>query len=159
MGMQAANACIPCNVVHRKKHIALHNVIHYIRDIRLVGWVAARAAVRRLVKKESPLMATQTKTAKSGKPAAAAGFDAFKFEMPSMDIPASFRDFAEKGLAQARDTYAKMKSAAESAGGAVEDTFETAREGAFTPERVAEAIHAAAQQDEEFWSAEVPYAG
>jgi phasin len=77
-------------------------------------------------------MATQTKTAKNGKPAAAASFDAFKFEMPAMDVPASFRDFAEKGLAQARDTYARMKSAAESAGGAVEDTFETAREGAFT---------------------------
>lgn len=76
-------------------------------------------------------MATQTKTAKNGKPAAAA-FDAFKFEMPAMDIPASFRDFAEKGLTQARDTYAKMKSAAEDAGSVVEDTFETAREGAFT---------------------------
>ena len=33
------------------------------------------------------------------------------------------------------------------------------REGVFTPERVAEAIHTAAGQDEEFWSSEVPYAG
>ncbi len=34
-----------------------------------------------------------------------------------------------------------------------------AREGAFTPDRVAEAIHAAATQPEEDWRTEVPYAG
>ncbi len=34
-----------------------------------------------------------------------------------------------------------------------------AREGAFTPDRVAEAIHAAAQQDLEFWDVEIPYEG
>jgi len=34
-----------------------------------------------------------------------------------------------------------------------------AREGAFTPDRVAEAIHAAAFQDEDGWRTEVPYAG
>ena len=33
------------------------------------------------------------------------------------------------------------------------------REGAFTPDRVAEAIHAAASQDEFGWQAEVPYSG
>jgi NAD(P)-dependent dehydrogenase (short-subunit alcohol dehydrogenase family) len=33
------------------------------------------------------------------------------------------------------------------------------REGPFTPDRVAEAIHAAAFQDEEFWQTEVPYVG
>ena len=32
-------------------------------------------------------------------------------------------------------------------------------EGAFTPDRVAEAIHAAAHQDEAAWRAEVPYSG
>jgi NADP-dependent 3-hydroxy acid dehydrogenase YdfG len=34
-----------------------------------------------------------------------------------------------------------------------------AREGAFTPDRVAEALHAAAHQDESTWRTEVPYAG
>jgi len=34
-----------------------------------------------------------------------------------------------------------------------------AREGAFTPDRVAQAIHAAAFQDEGAWRTEVPYAG
>ena len=33
------------------------------------------------------------------------------------------------------------------------------REGAFTPDRVAEAIHAAASQDETDWRTEVPYSG
>ncbi len=33
------------------------------------------------------------------------------------------------------------------------------KEGPFTPARVAEAIHAAALQDEEFWRTEVPYDG
>lgn len=33
------------------------------------------------------------------------------------------------------------------------------REGAFTPEKVAEAIHEAATRDADFWSSEVPYAG
>ena len=35
-------------------------------------------------------------------------------------------------MAQARDAYAKMKTAAEDATEVVEDTFETARDGAFT---------------------------
>ncbi len=51
---------------------------------------------------------------------------------PNFEVPAAFRDFAEKGLAQARDAYAKMKSAAEDTTEVVEDTFETARDGAFT---------------------------
>ncbi|MCW2793603.1 MAG: short-chain dehydrogenase/reductase [Nocardioides sp.] len=34
-----------------------------------------------------------------------------------------------------------------------------AREGAFTPDRVADAIHAAAFQDEADWQSEVPYSG
>ena len=34
-----------------------------------------------------------------------------------------------------------------------------AREGAFTPDRVADAIWAAAHQDESDWRSEVPYAG
>jgi len=33
------------------------------------------------------------------------------------------------------------------------------REGSFTPEKVAEAIHEAATRDADFWSSEVPYAG
>ena len=74
--------------------------------------------------------APQPKTAKTtARPATP--FDAFNISMPSVEVPAAFRDFAEKGIAQARDAYAKLKTAAEDATGVVEDTYETAREGAF----------------------------
>jgi phasin len=77
-------------------------------------------------------MATQTKTSKNGAKPAATPFDAFNFAVPSVEVPASFREFAEKGIAQARDTYAKFKTAAESASDVVEDTYETARDGVFS---------------------------
>src|SRR5262249_30757760 len=38
--------------------------------------------------------------------------------------------FAEKSMSQARDAYDKLKSAADDASGLVEETMETAREGA-----------------------------
>src|SRR5262249_26377472 len=63
--------------------------------------------------------------------AADAAFGAFNFKVPALEVPASFREFAEKSIAQARDSYAKMKSAAEDASDVVEDTYETAREGVF----------------------------
>jgi phasin len=77
-------------------------------------------------------MPTQPKTAKPAKadPAAAA-FEAFNINMPTVEVPVVFREFAEKSIAQARDTYAKMKTAAEDATDMVEDTYETAREGMF----------------------------
>jgi phasin len=71
------------------------------------------------------------KAAKAAKASVTAPFEAFSMEMPNVEVPAAFRDFAEKGIAQARDAYAKMKSAAEEATDIVEDTYETAREGAF----------------------------
>ena len=75
--------------------------------------------------------ATKSKTAK---PAAAPStpFDAFSMGVPSVEVPAAFREFAEKSIAQARDAYAKLKTAAEDATDVVEDTYETAREGALT---------------------------
>lgn len=77
--------------------------------------------------------ATKAKAAKAA-PAASmtAPFEAFSMGVPNVEMPAAFRDFAEKGIAQARDAYAKMKTAAEDATDMVEDTYETAREGAFS---------------------------
>jgi phasin len=74
-----------------------------------------------------------TTTAKGPKAAKTAGapFEAFTFPTPNFEIPAAFRDFAEKSASQARDAYTKIKTATEDATGLVEDTFETAREGAF----------------------------
>jgi phasin len=93
-------------------------------------------------------MSIQSKSAKTAKAAPAASmssatpfsaanpfasaanpFEAFNF--PTVEVPAQFREFAEKAIAGARDAYARMKSAAEDATDVVEDTYETARAGAF----------------------------
>ena len=76
-------------------------------------------------------MTTTAKTPKTPKSAAAMPFEAFNMQMPSMEVPVAFREFAEKSITQARDTYAKMKSAAEDATGMVEDTYEATRENVF----------------------------
>lgn len=82
-------------------------------------------------------MSTETKSAKTAKPAAAENaipanpFEAFNMPMPAVEMPTVFREFAEKSIAQAREGYSKMKVAAEEATDMVEDTYETAREGAF----------------------------
>jgi phasin len=49
---------------------------------------------------------------------------------PGVEAPAAFRDMAEKSLSQAKDSYEKMKSAAEEATGVLEDTYATASKGA-----------------------------
>ncbi|MEA3536003.1 phasin [Rhizobium sp. CC-YZS058] len=54
------------------------------------------------------------------------------FSISSFDpnkLTESFRDFAEKGAAQSRDAYAKMKTAAEDAAKTVEATVESAQSG------------------------------
>lgn len=52
--------------------------------------------------------------------------------LSKLEIPASVRDFAEKGAAQAKDTYAKIKVAAEEASSAFEGAYSTASKGAST---------------------------
>lgn len=76
-------------------------------------------------------MTTTTKTPKAVKTAATAPFEAFNFPAPTFEFPAVFRELAEKSVSQARDAYAKMKTAAEDTTDLVEGTMETAREGAF----------------------------
>ncbi|WP_375571295.1 phasin [Ahrensia marina] len=49
------------------------------------------------------------------------------FPMTTGDVPEAFRDMAEKGVAQARENYAKVKAAAEEATDVLEESFETAR--------------------------------
>jgi phasin len=71
---------------------------------------------------------------KTSKPVTGA-FEMPKFEMPRFDIPkvempAAFREFAERGVAQAKDTYEKMKAAAEEATDVLETTYSTASKGA-----------------------------
>src|ERR1700684_1944218 len=78
--------------------------------------------------------ATTAPKAKTSKPVTGA-FEMPKFEMPKFDIPkvempAAFREFAERGVAQAKDTYEKMKAAAEEATDVLETTYSTATKGA-----------------------------
>ena len=51
-------------------------------------------------------------------------------DMPKMEIPAGFREIAEKGVSQAKETYEKMKSVTDEATDVIEDTFATASKGA-----------------------------
>ncbi len=56
-------------------------------------------------------------------------FEMPKFDMPNMEVPAAFREMAEKGVAQAKEGYEKMKTAAENATELLEDTYATASKG------------------------------
>jgi phasin len=49
-----------------------------------------------------------------------------KFDLPNMEMPAAFRDMAETGVDQTRDTYAKAKLASEKAADLLENTYEAA---------------------------------
>jgi phasin family protein len=61
-------------------------------------------------------MASQPKSVKSAvKTAPATPFEAFNVSVAGVEMPAVFRDLAEKSISQARDAYSKMKAAAEEA--------------------------------------------
>ena len=49
---------------------------------------------------------------------------------PFSQVPEQMRAFAEKGVSQARDSYAKFKDAAETHNGTIEAVFTTASKGA-----------------------------
>jgi phasin len=51
------------------------------------------------------------------------------FDFPKVEVPAAFRDMAEKGVAQAKDNYEKMKAAAEEVTAVLEDTYTKASHG------------------------------
>jgi phasin len=53
-----------------------------------------------------------------------------KFDIPNVEVPPAFREFAEKGLTQAKENYEKMKSAAEEATSVLEETYANASKGA-----------------------------
>ena len=52
------------------------------------------------------------------------------FEMSKMEIPAEFREFAENSASQVRETFERMRSAAEAATDVIEETFATSTKGA-----------------------------
>jgi phasin len=59
----------------------------------------------------------------------AARFEIPRFEMPKFEVPAVFREFAEKGVTQARDNWEKMKSATEEATDLIEGSYATCSKG------------------------------
>jgi len=79
---------------------------------------------------------TATAAPKKVKPVAApeSAFEMPKFEIPKFDIPkfetpAALREIAEKGLAQAKENYEKIKGAAEQATDLLEVTYSNATKG------------------------------
>jgi phasin len=56
--------------------------------------------------------------------------DPFSASIIPFEVPEQVRAFAEKGVSQARDNYAKFKDAAETHNGTMEAVFTTASKGA-----------------------------
>src|SRR3981081_4937312 len=56
--------------------------------------------------------------------------DAFSASVIPFEVPEQMRAFAEKGVSQARDSYAKFKDAAETHNGTIEAVFSTVSKGA-----------------------------
>lgn len=52
-----------------------------------------------------------------------------KVEIPIMEIPATFRELAEKNIAQTKEHYEKLKAAAEQATDVLESTYANASKG------------------------------
>jgi phasin len=67
----------------------------------------------------------ETETPKKAPKAAAPMFD-----LPKVEVPEMVRDFAEKSVQQAKDVYARIKSAAEETTDVLEDTYTSATKGA-----------------------------
>jgi phasin len=59
-----------------------------------------------------------------------ASSDPFSASIIPFEVPEQMRAFAEKGVSQARDNYAKFKDVAESHNGTIEAVFSTASKGA-----------------------------
>jgi len=56
-------------------------------------------------------------------------FDMPSFDMPKFEIPSAFREYAEKGVAQTKDAYEKMKAVAEENTAMLETVYSTASKG------------------------------
>ena len=56
-------------------------------------------------------------------------FEIPKFDAPNMEVPPAFREFAEKGIAQAKEGYEKIKANAEKTTETLEETYSIASKG------------------------------
>ena len=72
----------------------------------------------------------QAKTVKnSGSSFGPPNYEMPKLDMPKMEVPPAFRELADKGVAQARDTYQKAKAATEQATDRLKDPHTPAHNG------------------------------
>jgi phasin len=80
---------------------------------------------------ETPVPVSPSRSKYKSAPATSGApkFEIPSFDLPKMEIPAAFREIAEKSVLQAKETYEKMKSAAEEATDVLEDTYATATRG------------------------------
>ena len=76
--------------------------------------------------KAKPAIAPFAETPKFETP----GFDMPKFDMASFEVPAAFREFAEKGVSQAKANWEKVKAATEETTDRLEASYTTASKGA-----------------------------
>lgn len=74
---------------------------------------------------------TKAKTEKDAGPSSGLpNLEIPQFGLPKMEVPAALREFADKGVAQARNTYENAKAATEEATDLLKDTYNTAVKGA-----------------------------
>jgi len=84
---------------------------------------------------ETATAATKAKTAKHATSSFSppdygiANFEIPKFDMSNMEMPEAFREIAEKGVAQAKDTCEKAKAASEEADDLLENTYAVMAKG------------------------------
>ena len=79
---------------------------------------------------EATTIKAKAKPAGASGPAFETKFDMPRFDMAKLDVPVAFREFAEKGVSQARETYERLKSAAEETTDVLEATYSNASKGA-----------------------------
>jgi phasin len=113
-------------MLHRKKYVAMHNEAGYI-GIRDAMGPQIAGTRRSQESKMSDMNATAEKAKKTAKESAAQAAEAWR--VPGYEVPEAFRAMTEQGIEQARESYSRMKAAAEEATDMVEETFETTREG------------------------------
>jgi phasin len=77
-----------------------------------------------------PDLDTAKDNAKKAAKSAASKFETPKFEPAKIQVPEMFREMAEKSVEQAKDSYARLRGAAEEATDLVEDTYLHATRGA-----------------------------
>jgi phasin len=80
---------------------------------------------------EATTATMQAKIVKNnGSPFGLPNYEIPKIDLPKMEVPPAFRELADKGVAQARDTYEKAKAATEQATNQLKEAYTTAAKGA-----------------------------